>query len=823
MDPLGPLIYSDRGSRCNSVGEDARTKLAGKKIANGDIKGAIRILSSNDSILPYDDNTFSVLKSKHPPRHQDSIMLDCPTDDDVANALQLTEEQVRRAVMSFPGGSAGGSDLLLPQHLKDLISKSSGDGGSELLSSLTRLCNKMLRGEVPEIITSVLYGASLIAFSKPQGGVRPIAIGGTLRRLVAKAAVSLLQPEIEPKLFPFQLGVSIPSGAEVIVHTARSFCAAKMISPDPIAFLKVDFENAFNTIRRDKLLEALKTNFKSVFPFLYQCYSKSSMLIFNGTRIESAEGIQQGDPLGPLCFSLCLQGLISRLSSPLNVWYLDDGTLAGDPGIVESDFRKIIAEQDSLGLRVNIKKCELTVLGRDPTNNNAVASDFAKSFPGITNVPMEDLSLLGTPLFSGGIDKELSYRLQSFKLLCSRLERMDHHEALFLLKNAFFIPKLLYLLRTFPCFNHHFLSDIDQRMKACIESITNCRFDSDTFRQVSLPIKLGGLGVRRAEDLALPAFISSALKCSAMAEKLLSQAEINPHRSSISESILNWKSQDSRLAEPLAKMRLHQKCWDLPLANLVLSDLIQNAPDQSNKGRLLAVSSPHAGVWLNAIPISSLGLKLDNESLRIAVALRLGVDMSMPYTCQCGTPVDRRTVHGLDCRKSGGKHIRHSAVNDIVHRALQAAGVPSQLEPTGLSRDDGKRPDGATIIPFSKGKCLVWDVTCVNTLAASHIKSAASHPGAPSEAAEQKKHKKYANLSEQYIFTPFAIETLGSWGPEASSFVSELGRRLAAATGEPRATSFLRQKISIAVQRGNAVCIRQSLPDGAALSELFYM
>lgn len=822
-DPLAPLVSSDRGTSHTSESEEVRAKLAGKKIASGDIKGAIRVLSSNDSILPFDESTLSILKTKHPSRHPDCNMPDCPSDENVANALQLSEEQVRRAVLSFPGGSAGGSDLLLPQHLKDMISKSSGDGGTRLLSSLTGLCNKMLRGEIPKHITPILYGATLLAFSKPHGGVRPIAIGGTLRRLVAKAAAFYLKSETKTKLFPFQLGVSIPSGAEAIVHSARSFCTSKKQSPDPIAFLKVDFENAFNTIRRDKLLKVMKKDFECVFPFLYQCYSEESILNFNGTRLESAEGIQQGDPLGPLCFSLCLQGLISRLSSTFNVWYLDDGTLAGDPSIVESDFKKIIEEQDSLGLRVNIKKCELSVLGSDSAKNDAVALSFANNFPNISIVPAEDIHLLGTPLFPEGIDKEISSRSHSFKLLCSRLERLDHHEALFLLKNAFFIPKFLYILRTFLCHDNRLLNEIDFRMKACLESITNCRFDDPTFRQASLPIKLGGLGVRRSKDLALPAFISSSLKCSAMVDQLLSKTDSDPFRSLVSDTIIVWKAQDARLAEPLAEAQFCQRSWDLPLAKLHLADLIASASDPCNKGRLLAVSSPNAGEWLNAVPICPLGLKLDNDSLRIAVALRLGVEMAMPYTCICGTFVERKAVHGLDCRKSGGRHVRHSAVNDIVHRALQAAGVPSQLEPNGLSRDDGKRPDGATIIPFSKGKCLVWDVTCVNTLAASHIKSAASQAGAPSEAAELKKHKKYASLSEQYIFTPVALETLGSWGPEASTFVSELGRRLEVATGEPRAASFLRQKISIAVQRGNAVCIRQSLPNGTGLNELFYI
>ena len=175
---------------------------------------------------------LSILKGKHPSRHPDSKIPVAPSSENVANALQLTEEQVRRAIISFPGGSAGGNDLLLPQHLKDLISKSSGDGGTQLLSSITRLCNKMLRGEVPDQFTPILYGASLLAFSKPHGGVRPIAIGSTLRRLVAKAAVFYLKSDIKPKLFPYQLGVSIPSGAEAIVHSARSFCVAKKESPE---------------------------------------------------------------------------------------------------------------------------------------------------------------------------------------------------------------------------------------------------------------------------------------------------------------------------------------------------------------------------------------------------------------------------------------------------------------------------------------------------------------------------------------------------------------------------------------------------------------
>ena len=146
--------------------------------------------------------------------------------------------------------------------------------------------------------------------------------------------------------------------------------------------------------------------------------------------------------------------------------------------------------------------------------------------------------------------------------------------------------------------------------------------------------------------------------------------------------------------------------------------------------------------------------KLSNESFRISVALSLGIKIVLSFNCICSTLVEGTATHSLDCRKRTGKHARHAELNDVVHRTLQAAGVPSQLEPPGLSRDDGKRPDGASIVPWKQGKSLVWDVTCVNTVAPSHVKATASQPGAACEAAEIKKRKKYSSLTKDFLFKP---------------------------------------------------------------------
>ena len=66
-----------------------------------------------------------------------------------------------------------------------------------------------------------------------------------------------------------------------------------------------------------------------------------------------------------------------------------------------------------------------------------------------------------------------------------------------------------------------------------------------------------------------------------------------------------------------------------------------------DKSRLLAVSAPHASNWLNAIPIPSLGLKMDNRSLRIACGLRLRSPLCQPHECISSIQVKSTGVHGF--------------------------------------------------------------------------------------------------------------------------------------------------------------------------------
>ena len=166
----------------------------------------------------------------------------------------------------------------------------------------------------------------------------------------------------------------------------------------------------------------------------------------------------------------------------------------------------------------------------------------------------------------------------------------------------------------------------------------------------------------------------------------------------LDEALSHW-SKGNSLSPPEGTAQYHQKNWDTPRVSHIADRLLEEAPDDRSRSQLLACSARKSGVWLNSLPIQSLGLRMDDDTVRVDVGLCLGAPLCKPHTCQhCGTQFDQQATHGLSCRDSEGCHHQNSAINDILHRALTLALVPSCLEPSGLSHTDGKCPDGGTLV-----------------------------------------------------------------------------------------------------------------------------
>ena len=123
-------------------------------------------------------------------------------------------------------------------------------------------------------------------------------------------------------LAPRQLGFGVKGGAEAAVHTARQYLHS--LPPDML-LLKLDFSNAFNSIRRDKMLLAVKKLLPELYPLVH------SLLIFIFPILGRQDHLvsRRCIALGPLLFCLTLHSLISELTSELVLGYLDDVTFGG--------------------------------------------------------------------------------------------------------------------------------------------------------------------------------------------------------------------------------------------------------------------------------------------------------------------------------------------------------------------------------------------------------------------------------------------------------------------------------------------------------------
>ena len=158
-------------------------------------------------------------------------------------------------------------------------------------------------------------------------------------------------------------------------------------------------------------------------------------------------------------------------------------------------------------------------------------------------------------------------------------------------------------------------------------------------------------------------------------------------------------------------------------------------------------------------------------------------------------------------QESSGRTARHHALNDLIAHSFASAGVPVTKEPVGLFRTDGRRPDGLTLIPWQSGKSLCWDVTVTCLLAASYIEGAARQAGSTAEMAASRNRRSILRLRPATSSSPlrWKLGRLQFLSPPIDLQFVALGHRISSSSGEARETCFLFQRISVLLQRFNAV------------------
>ena len=190
-------------------------------------------------------------------------------------------------------------------------------------------------------------------------------------------------------------------------------------------------------------------------------------------------------------------------------------------------------------------------------------------------------------------------------------------------------------------------------------------------------------------EIALPAFLASAHGSTDMVRLL------NPSRMSkdlithLGTAVQKWS--DLLVGNQGGDIPIKtsaQNLWDKPLCYLRHESLIRSTTSEVELARLNAVSAKHASDWLKAYPVTSLGLKLNKSSFRIACALRIDAPICLPHPCICcKTTVDQFGRHGLSCNRAAiSRNARHNHANSLIQKALTTTEFAAIWEPKVFSQ-----------------------------------------------------------------------------------------------------------------------------------------
>ena len=143
---------------CKSNARRARLAMGG-----GCYRKAIQALSSG-GLAKITPEVMEQMLAKHPQSPPPPILLD-PTP----SLPNISDQDVLRALKSFPSGSAPGPSSLQANHLKEAVLCPSPDRAAQAIRALSGVVRLLVAGRTPQEVIPHLCGATLLTCEKKSG------------------------------------------------------------------------------------------------------------------------------------------------------------------------------------------------------------------------------------------------------------------------------------------------------------------------------------------------------------------------------------------------------------------------------------------------------------------------------------------------------------------------------------------------------------------------------------------------------------------------------------------------------------------------------
>jgi hypothetical protein len=798
-------------SSSNKDERDQRAKAISKAttlIKAGHKMRAVNTLLQDAQVRELTNEVTEQLKSLHPP-----ASAPLPPVDDLWKKIFLKEQDVARfSRRFFDKGAAprpsGWTGAMIVPLLDNQVCR----------RGLAIVFTHIINGTIPEgTLKETLRAARLIPLSKPTNGVRPIAIGEIFTRLAAN--ISLQKVSLK-SIFPtIQFGLGKSAGVESAVLTAQALLDKHNDDPS-ICLISTDIKNAYNSLSRSQMFAAVESNplvhdLRRIIHWTHSntssllVYKQSDMGYTRALTISSAEGVQQGHPLGNLCFDLSIHSLYVdvQLQHPdvTLVAVHDDLSIIGPSNKTFAAFQYFsekLAERKDLELQH--RKCRVLI-----------PSNCIQSISSITELA----ATYGMTVHSGSIalhggcvgsDEEmmrqhLSKKVDQHKKLLDVISdpRMPSPISFHILRQSI-VGSLSFYMRiippecALPC-----LVEFDTLVEnALVRSHSLPTLDQQ--QQMLLPL----IGIPRASVTAVAAYFSCVAACLPILPPLIPDGLLYKHFYSTHQVLISefpvaalsprippsFDAMVSKFCDTDPTKRDSSKLQRF-ITQKVKSVFIQKLETEQFPQHLITIaqcsSAKHANILFHVPPMHpNFSLSSDDWNQMMRARLGLPGHDHLPSVCPhtvCSLPLDdkNRPHHQHSCLAlKPDTTTRHNLILNAFVTFASLCGFVCRKEPRHEQqrrhqlRITKLRPDAVIVSSNPRVPPIMVDVAVTHPSAptVARLQSPDKRPLAAANATAKAKHKKYDSLAASLgqTFSALVMETYGGMNQEFHQLIDRI-------------------------------------------------